>query len=178
MQTMYEFFSPDQRELAETAARWGRQQGSLTKDLVGKAVSDEIAGLLDISLVGVMLRAWSEYALVRKYLTTSETALVPLLDHTIETSHEPSIDLSWANVVIKKVKLKVTLEIAVEGLVLKIAAGRIQKIEAGSFKASGRLECEEVILAEKKLKPLNIPGSYVVTAKDSADGAGEVAAGI
>ena len=124
-----------------------------------------------------MLRAWSKYALVRKYLATSETALVPLLEHTIESSHEPTIDLSQANVVFKTVKFEVRLTIAVKGLVLKIGEGRIQKIEAGNFTATGSLKCEEVTLAEKELKPLNIPGSYVVTAKDSADGA-EMAAGV
>jgi len=178
MQTMYEFFSPDRREMADAVGRWAQNEGSLTKDLIGKAVSEEIAGLLDVSLVGVMLRAWSKYALVRKYLATSETALIPLLDHTIESSHEPSLDLARANVVIKKVQFKVSLEIAVEGLVLKIGGGRIQRIESGNFTASGSLECEGVTLAEKKLKPLNIPGSYVVSAKDSADGVGEMAAGI
>ena len=103
----------------------------VAREIVAKAVSEELAGLLDVSLVGIMLRAWSKYELVRKYLASNETVLVPLLTHTIESTHEPSLDLTQANIVIKRVQFSVSLEIEVEGLVLKIGQGRIQQIEAG-----------------------------------------------
>jgi hypothetical protein len=158
--TLYEFFAPGKGQITQVAEKWAQHELPVAREIVAKAVSEELAGLLDVSLVGIMLRAWSKYELVRKYLASNETVLVPLLTHTIESTHEPSLDLTQANIVIKRVQFSVSLEIEVEGLVLKIGQGRIQQIEAGNFTASGSLDCEGVTVAEKKLRPLNIPASY------------------
>lgn len=177
MQTMYEFFSPapgDVVKALDHAAGGAKLAASVPAGLIRSAVEDELKDLIDISLIGVMLRAWKKYELVRKYLgqnapQTAETKLVPLLEHTIESSHEPYIQVLRANVPIVKVKFKVSIEIAVEALVLRVRAGRIQEIAAGRFIASGSLGCEGVTVAEKSLKPLNIPAGYSIGSKDEAD---------
>lgn len=66
MLTIYSFFSPTKedmmRALQEAAKNVElspvKELGSFHTGLVVKAVEDEMADLLDIGLVGVMLRAW------------------------------------------------------------------------------------------------------------------------
>ncbi len=182
MPTIYEFFAPAKEDISRALQQVGRnvelspvkELKSLHAGLVAKAVEEEMANLLDISLVGVMLRAWKKYELVRKYLgkgaaNRSETVLVPLLEHTIESSHDPYIQISRGNVPILKITFSVSLEILVEGIELKLAAGRIQQIAAGKFTASGTLKCEGVTMVEKKSEPLNVPAGYTIAPKDEAD---------
>src|ERR1700688_3983269 len=76
MPTIYEFFAPAKEDISRALQQVGRnvelspvkELKSLHAGLVAKAVEEEMANLLDISLVGVMLRAWKKYELVRKYL--------------------------------------------------------------------------------------------------------------
>lgn len=115
-----------------------------------------------------------KYELIRKYLgkdatSSSEAVLVPLLEHTIESSHDPYIQVSRGSVPILKITFSVSLEISVEGLVLKLRAGRIQEIATGKFTASGTLKCEGVTIVEKKSQPLNLPGGFAIRPKDEAD---------
>jgi hypothetical protein len=182
MLTIYSFLSPPKEDVTralQEAANKDRlsavkELGALGASLIGKTIEDEIADLLDISLVGLMLRAWKKYELVRKYIgkgapETAEKVLVPLLDHTIESSHSPYIQISRAGVPILKIKFSVELEIAVEGLILKLGSGRIQEVTASRFVASGSMKCEGVTIVEKKSQPLNLPASFAVAPEDEAD---------
>ncbi len=189
MPTIYEFFAPAKEDISRALQQAARdvelspvkELKSFQAGLVAKAVEEEMANLLDISLVGVMLRAWKKYEMVRKYLgrgasNSSETVLVPLLEHTIESSHDPYIQVSRGNVPVLKITFSVSLEIAVQGIVLKLAAGRIREISTGRFTASGTLKCEGVTIVEKESKLLNLPAGYVISAQDEADAEeGEVA---
>jgi hypothetical protein len=182
MLTIYSFFSPTKedvmRALQETAKNVAlspvKELESFHTDLVSNAVEAEMGNLLDISLVGVMLRAWKKYELIRKYLgkdatKSSEAVLVPLLEHTIESSHDPYIQVSRGNVPILKITFSVSLEILIEALVLKLRSGRIQEIATGQFTASGTLKCESVTIVEKVCQPLNLPGRFAIGPKDESD---------
>ena len=52
----------------------------------------------------------------------------------------------------------VNIEIAIKGMILEIRNARIKKIHAGDCKAKGRFLCEGALLAERELKPLDLPG--------------------
>jgi hypothetical protein len=182
MLTIYSFFSPTKEDVMLTLQEAVKnvelspvkELRSFHSGLVSKAVEDEMADVLDISLVGVMLRAWKKYEFLQKYLgkdaaNTSETVLVPLLEHTIESSHDPYIQISRGNVPVIKITFSVSLEISVEGLILKLRSGRIQEIGAGRFVASGTLKCEGVTIVEKKSQPLNLPAGFAIGPKDEAD---------
>jgi hypothetical protein len=190
MMTLYSFFSPTRedvmRALQQSPGKVGLSSPVKTLEpvhmgVVGTAVEEEMADLLDISLVGVMLRAWKKYELIRKYLgrgaaKNSEVTLVPLLEHTIESSHDPCIQVSRGNVPLIKITFSVSLEISIQGLVLKLREGRIQEIATGKFTASGTLKCENVTIVEKTSQPLNLPGGFTIGPKEESDAEGETLA--
>jgi hypothetical protein len=149
--------------------------GSLSA-LTSKAIEDEVSNLFDVSLVSIMLRAWKKYEVVRKQLrgngaSSSEAVLLPLVEHSIESEHKPYVQISRGETPLFKITFSASLQLSVEGLVLKIRDRRIREIAAGRFYASGTLKCEEVTICEKHSEHLNFPGSFAVGSKDEADAA-------
>jgi hypothetical protein len=182
MQTLFNFFSPGTDDVMRALGRSAQDRKlsplkeleSLRSETVGKAVQEKISQALDISLVGIMLRAWKEYGEVKTALhddpgNSAKTTLVPLLEHTIESSHDPSVSITRGGATLIKISFSVSLEILVEGLILKVQNGRIEEVEAGRFTASGTLSCEGVPLSVQKLQPLNLPGKFLIGAKEQAD---------
>lgn len=146
---------------------------SFSAKVVGGAVEQEVSGLFDISIVGLMLRAWKSYSVVSKYLGADtpnprEIVLVPLAEHSIESTHQPYIQVSRGGAPLLKIKFTASLEIAVEGLVLKIQSRRIREVAAGSFTGSGILKCEGVTIVERKSRPLELPAEFEIQDQDEA----------
>lgn len=58
-----------------------------------------------------------------------------------------------------KIELEITVSLALEGFTLKIQDGKIKEILTGSCKGEGSVKCENVVLLEKELAPISLPGS-------------------
>jgi hypothetical protein len=181
MVTIYSFLSPAKDDVIRAIEDASKHVSlspvpelkSFSAKVVGGAVEQEVAGLFDISIVGLMLRAWKSYNFVSKYLgadapNPDEMVLVPLAEHSIESTHQPYIQVSRGGAPLLKIKFTALLEIDVEGLVLKIQSRRIREVAAGSFTGSGILKCEGVTIVERKSKPLELPAEFEIHDQDEA----------
>jgi hypothetical protein len=179
--TIFEVFSPTEDEITHKiqAAADHVHASALPKireatpSLVGIVMKDKMPSLLDVSIIGVMLRSWKKYKTIRQYLgkkaePSSGPQDIPLADHTIKSSHEPYVEVILDGTRVMTVEFAVSLEIAISALVLHIAKGKIDRISTGNFIVSGELECEGVSIKKVESKPLRIPGSYRITSKDEA----------
>lgn len=133
-------------------------------EMVGSALEQRLAELLDISLIEVVLRGWKKYAMVRKYTgpdapSTDEMVLIPLSEHTIRSEHKPHIEILRGGKEVARITFPVILELCLDGFALKIRNQRIEEIQTGKLLASGTLKCEGVAIVEKKLQPIELPGS-------------------
>jgi hypothetical protein len=61
----------------------------------------------------------------------------------------------------KKIEFKVQLATALKGINLKLQAGTIREIQAGSCDFEGKIKYEDLTIAEKKLGPLKLLGVSV-----------------
>ena len=46
-----------------------------------------------------------------------------------------------------------------EGIILKIQEGKIKEITTGTCKGKGTVECENILILERKTRPFCLPGS-------------------
>ncbi len=139
-----------------------------------KAIRDELRNkileVLDVGLEAVLGASWTKYQGIQEYADPEEhppeeTALAPLADHTIESSHSPHVDLVIKDAVLATIQLDIELAITLEGVLLKIQGGRILSLEAGSGQVSGSLTCtlnvkdveKELMSVEKETPRLELP---------------------
>ena len=124
----------------------------------------EAGGLLDIRLLDVMRWAWKKGRELEAYRDTEryppdKTFSVPLVEHSITSTHKPHVEIRMNAKTVGSVHFAVNIEIAIKGMTLEIRDGRIKKIHAGECKAKGSFFCEGFLLAERESKPLDLPGT-------------------
>lgn len=168
MLTLNSFFEPSRDDIIRAAKSRSKEVQAVLLGPFEQTLHEEAQNALNISIPGILVRAWSQYDDVKKHLVADATSLLPLVEHSIVSNHEPYVQISRAGTPLFQVHFGVTLTMAIEGLVLKIRSHRIEQIAAGKFTASGELQCEGVTIGKKESKPLAIPGSYVITPEDDA----------
>lgn len=114
---------------------------------VKEEMSAKIGEVLDVGFDEVLVSAWKKVQGLQEYADPEkhppeETLLVPLAKHSIQSAHRPHVDLKIKNVLIGSVQLEVQLALKLEGVVLRVQAGRIHDLRAGACQASGSLKCQ------------------------------------
>jgi hypothetical protein len=172
--TIGQFLSDDQQELMQKlgAGLAGSSQArsigvaiaaggtGLTLSSVVKAIAEKFHEMLNTPVSDILTRAWNQSRELRKALdetrTKHETAMVPLLDHTIKSEQHPHIDLLEGEKPVARLAFAVELQVKLKGLVLKIDSGEIKEIVAGEIKLKGTVKLGEYIIAEKDFKPVRL----------------------
>ena len=132
-------------------------------DGIGKAVQHA----LDVPVTDILVGAWQRARELRAALETTSrsphaTVLVPLVSHTISSEHRPYVDVVVEGVALARLVFPVKVEFRLAGVVLRVSGGRITEILAGSVKATGTLRFGDVVLLQKALGPIAIPGAATV----------------
>ena len=162
--------SKDQKSSIETSKQMEELKKTLQKEAKSfkwpsmlDQVTDKMVDLLGITIKDIMVGAWNKYHYLDKYLdkskyTPDETILVPLVEHTIKSKHNPSIEILVNDQVIDDIKLDITVVFKLKGIILTIKDGKIRQIQTGICKVSGTVKCEQMMLAQKKLGTISLPG--------------------
>jgi hypothetical protein len=119
--------------------------------------------VLNVKVPDVLVTAWSKYKDIAQYTNKkryppSETYMVPLATHTVESIYEPSIEVLFNNQLIGEIKFEITVFLVVEGIILEIKGGKIMKLHTGSFYGGGSIKCEGKLIFEKQTNPFTLPG--------------------
>jgi len=120
----------------------------------------------------VLAGAWNTEGILVKYLDKEKyppdkTVIVPLVKHSIKSSHHPYIEVLVDDVAMGKVHLDIVIEMVLEGFNLKIQDGKIKAIATGICKAKGSVGLDGVTLMEEKMKPISLPG--IISLKDGIE---------
>lgn len=116
---------------------------------------EELGNLLDIDLLkGIFIPAWRQHPDLQEYrdLTkypADEIALVPLVDHSILTSHSPTIEPTLGGRSLGEIKFEVEGEFLIKGAILEVREGKILKIRFGGIDGTGTLGLAGVCFLEK-----------------------------
>ncbi|MEK6571603.1 MAG: hypothetical protein AABZ61_09545 [Bacteroidota bacterium] len=127
-------------------------------------LTEKIGELFNIEVPDILLAAWKKIDALKKYLDSSqyapeETIYAELAEHTITGELHPYLEIQVKNIPVKKIEFTVNLSLAVKGIVLKIQNGRIKEIKTGTCEVKGRIEYQDLVIAEKALEPMQLPGS-------------------
>ena len=133
-----DLFFPDQTgdslpsDIGEGSEGWNELRGSLKKEMpkvawkvVGKEIAVKLQEVLGIKLDKVLAPGWQKMKSLQEYRDPSrhppgESALVPLVEHTIESHHRPHLDIVVRDAKLASINLEVDLELLLEGVMLKV----------------------------------------------------------
>ena len=132
---------------------------------IGDALQSGLDSVLNVELSAIVAGAWLKTEMLRDYRDKSlanpaETMTVALSEHTIQSTHRPSIDILVNNKRIDGLALEIGIEMVFEGLALTIQNGRVMAIRPGTCTCSGRISCKDITLLESKGTPVALPGVW------------------
>ena len=132
---------------------------------MGDALRSGLDSVLNVELSTIIAGAWLKTEMLRDYRDKSlanpaETMTVALSEHTIQSTHRPSIDILVNNKRIDGLALEIGVEMVFESLALTIQNGRVMAIRPGNCTCRGRISCKDITLLELKDTPVALPGVW------------------
>ena len=155
-------------------------KGALAKAVPGlplgpivEGVSKGLETALDVPISSMLAGAWDRARELRAAMqqtrdSEKEAVLLPLLDHTITSEHRPYVDVVLNGTAIARLVFPLTVSFHLEGIVLRIAKGRIADVLAGQMTIKATLKFAEFVLIEKALPPITIPGALALVHAEAA----------
>ncbi len=144
----------------------------------------KLAEALDEPLIEQLGGAWRKLEEIRQYADRDKyppevTSLVPLLEHDIDYTRHPQVQLLVEGRVLGSLKFDVSLRLVLKGIKLEIRDARIMRVLAGSWQGVGSLGLEGKSFYEKKLPERRIEtaialGAGIDIAEDRAAAAAHV----
>jgi hypothetical protein len=182
--TLSEFLLPAPADLATRVSEALADEGVVVRTggvspsipgwrMMAGAVARHLAGVLDIGFLDILVGAWNKsYALGQQLEKSAKSpgkdVFLQLAEHKITSKHEPYLALFHDGQEIGRLPFTVSVELVLQGAVLRIRDGRIEEVETGRIKGKGTVKCGGAILAEKELQPITIPGTMPVGLKGAA----------
>jgi hypothetical protein len=166
--TVAEFLFGDDRAALDGAAtrlvdsgavaRLGRGLPTLSPraaDLVGRRIASVAARAADIDVGAAAMSAWSKHrelvdAAVRTLEEAGSEALVHLSTHTVNSTHEPHVDVLVDELRVGSVPIVIELALVVHSLAATVREGRLTRIDTGRCELSARMLCHGVLLAHRE----------------------------
>jgi hypothetical protein len=162
------FALPEPGKTEDAPAGWSAFQEKMSKEVKGiktAAMPDlvkKMGELFDIPIPNIFLTSWQKANVLHDLLeeskkTPEKVMELELGEHTINSQHKPHIEVRIQNTKVKELEFVLRLVFKVKGFVLKIQDGAIKEMRVGSCEARGTMEYQGLIIAEKKLAPIQLP---------------------
>lgn len=162
--------------VADLRARLAKEFDGMRWSAVWDAVKGQFEELLEVRFVDVFLGAWTKYEELKKYGDPAqhppeERHLIPLLEHTVTSTHQPSVEIEIGETFREKIPFEIALSLKLSGMLLQIRGGRILKIYTGRCQGSGSVKCSGITLLEKETAEIRLPGMMDLGEGVAIDGA-------
>jgi hypothetical protein len=159
--------SPPSNKWQEFQSRLGREIKAIKWPAAMPDLASKIGELFNVELPDLLVSSWKKAGELREALEESkkspeEVIVLDLAEHEITNEYHPYIEIRIAGMPLpKKIEFKVEIATALKGINLKVQAGTIREIQAGSCDFEGKIKYEDLTIAEKKLGPLKLLGVSV-----------------
>jgi hypothetical protein len=162
---------PEGGDAKQPAGKWKDLQDKLREDVKGVkwvAMPDLVARigeLLDMQIPDLLLAAWKkcdelQTALEESKKSPQSITYVGLADHTINSEHNPYIEVRISKAPPRKIEFKLKLVFKLKACELKIQGGLIKQARPGACELEGTFSQGTLVLATKKLAPIHLPGAF------------------
>ncbi|HKO99533.1 MAG TPA: hypothetical protein VJU86_21205 [Pyrinomonadaceae bacterium] len=123
----------------------------------------KVAELFEIPIPDIFLASWKKANGIQTLLEESRNAPETVMnaelgEHTINSQHKPHIEVRIQNKSVKKIEFTLKLVFNLKGFILKIQNGAIREVQTGSCEVRGKMEYQGLVIADKKLAPIALPG--------------------
>lgn len=128
---------------------------------LAKAIEGALDQAFDVELGDVLLASWEQADALTKALTDDskdEVVVLPLLDHTVASTHSPTIDLFCGAKRLAELPLEIQLDLQLKGLALELKGGKVTGVRSGEISGHGACTIGGVALVEKETPPMALPG--------------------
>ncbi len=130
-----------------------------------KKMMEQVSALLKIDTRAILLSSWGASKELLKYVNRDdyppdEIVLLPLAEHTITSTHKPSLKPSIKNVPLTEIQFNVDLALTLKGVILKLQNGRIMELNIGSCEAKGAVKFKDFTIVEKDGEFPELLGSF------------------
>jgi hypothetical protein len=148
----------------------GGSGGMLAWRMMPKAIAGQLSSLLNIGFGDILVGAWNKSYAVRQQLQKSAKApekdfFLELVEHTITSTHDPYIALLKNGREIGRLPFSISLEVVLQGAVLRVRDGAVREVQTGQIKCKGVVKLAGATLIEKQLSAVNVPGTFEVGAE-------------
>ncbi len=176
--TLNQFFSfknkelpPDQLSAFESGGEVAAVKELVLKQTKGVGwgvirgeIFEKVEYLLEISIPDILVAAWNKYRILLKYLDrkkypSNESFLVPLAEHTITSEHHPYLEVRVNDLPVGKIGFKISVDLTLEEIILKIQDGKITEIFTGTCKGKGTIMCGDLLILKEETHSFALPGS-------------------
>jgi hypothetical protein len=129
---------------------------------------DRLSQCLEIDIFkDILVSSWSQHPALQEYRDAEkhppqETALVPLVEHSISASHPIALEPALMGQSLGEIEFEVEAEFLMKGTTLEVRDAKIMKVYLTSVDAGGKLALSmgsvSVPLWEKEVGTLEFPG--------------------
>ncbi|MDQ0464965.1 hypothetical protein QO010_002749 [Caulobacter ginsengisoli] len=130
---------------------------------LASAFATALEDVFALPLGPLLEAAWGKLAALEDARTStladpSLSALAPLLDHKITSTHRPHVDLRYGGKTLGKVELVLDLALQLKGIELEFRRGRVSALRGGTCQGSGTLSLGGKTLFKRQSKPFPLTG--------------------
>ena len=128
-----------------------------------KAVEQAMEEIFETSVGDVLQESWEKVDGLMEALKHSRehpdtVAFVPLMDHSVGSTHSPKIDLFVGQKRLAELALQIELNLHLKGVALELRGGRIVGLRSGHCAGEGVCSLGGKSLIERKTPDIALPG--------------------
>jgi hypothetical protein len=145
-------------------SRLGREIKTIKWPAAMPDLASKVGELFNVELPDLLVSSWKKARELQEALEESrkspeEVIVLDLAEHEIANEYHPYIEIRIAGMPLpKKIEFKVQIVTTLKGINLKIQAGTITEIQAGSFDFEGKVKYQDLTIADKKGGPMELLG--------------------
>lgn len=155
---------PPSSNWQEFQNRLGREIKTIRWPAAMPDLTSKVGELFNIQLPDLLVPSWKKAKELQEALEESKKSpddviVLNLAEHEITSTFHPYIEIRVAGLPLpKKIEFTVQIVTGLKGINLKIQAGTIKEIQAGSCDFDGKVKYQDLTIAQKKVGPIELLG--------------------
>jgi hypothetical protein len=138
------------------------QLPQITRDAAAREVKAAVTGLLDVSLIGVLVSAWRTHedltsAARRTLAVPGTTELVPLAEHQITSAMHPYVTVFVDGYQVATIHLDLSFLFDVQAVLAGVRDGYLVALHSGRCEVTATLAIEKTEVASRRVS-FTLPG--------------------
>ena len=156
--------TPPSNEWREFQSRLGREIKTIKWPAAMPDLVSKIGELFNVELPDLLVSSWKKARELQEALEESskspeQVIVLDLAEHAITNQYHPYIEIRIAGLPLpKRIEFTVQILTILKGINLKIQAGTITEIQAGSCDFEGKVKYQDLTIADKKMGPIELLG--------------------